>query len=96
MKKIFYAICLIVLFNSCDVAKQVIDQQNTSANLTTDEIVSGLKQALIIGAQNSSDKLSAVNGFFANAAIKVLMPPEGGFSFSRTQKSCYLFCWWET
>ena len=76
MKKMFYAICLIVLFNSCDVAKQVIDQQNTSANLTTDEIVSGLKQALIIGAQNSSDKLSAVNGFFANAAIKVLMPPE--------------------
>src|SRR6478735_3543924 len=76
MKKIFYAICLIMLFNCCDVAKQVIDQQNTSANLTTDEIVSGLKQALIIGAQNSSDKLSAVNGFFANAAIKVLMPPE--------------------
>src|SRR5205085_6392487 len=33
-------------------------------------------QALTIGAQNSSDKLSAVDGFFANAAIKILMPPE--------------------
>src|SRR5207248_1767121 len=28
------------------------------------------------GAQNSANKLSAVDGFFANAAIKVLMPPE--------------------
>lgn len=44
--------------------------------LTTEEIVSGLKEALSVGSRNSSDKLSAVDGFFANAAIKVLMPAE--------------------
>jgi hypothetical protein len=76
MKKIFYATCFLALLNGCDVAQQVINQQGASANLTTDEIVSGLKQALTVGAQNSSDKLSAVNGFFANAAIKILMPHE--------------------
>lgn len=76
MKKIFYAIFFIALLNSCDVAQQVINQQGTSGNLTTTEIVSGLKQALTIGAENSSDKLSAVNGFFANATIKILMPPQ--------------------
>jgi hypothetical protein len=38
--------------------------------------VAGLKEALSVGARNSSDKLSAVDGFFANAAIKVLMPEE--------------------
>jgi hypothetical protein len=76
MKKIIYVVCFLALLNSCDVAQQVINQQNTSANLSSEEIISGLKQALTIGAQNSSDKLSAVNGFFTNAAIKILMPPE--------------------
>lgn len=47
-----------------------------STSLTNDEIVSGLKEALSVGAKNSANKLSSVDGFFANAAIKVLMPPE--------------------
>lgn len=46
------------------------------SSLSTDEIVAGLKEALSVGANNSSQKLSAVDGFFANAAIKVLMPEE--------------------
>jgi hypothetical protein len=45
-------------------------------SLSNEEIVAGLKEALSVGAQNSSTKLSAVDGFFANAAIKVLMPAE--------------------
>lgn len=76
MKKIIYALSLIVVLTSCDVAQQVINQQSNPGTLSTQEIVSGLKQALTIGAQNSSDKLSVVDGFFANAAIKILMPPE--------------------
>lgn len=45
-------------------------------SLSNDDIVAGLKEALSVGAQNSATKLSSVDGFFANAAIKVLMPPE--------------------
>lgn len=45
-------------------------------SLSNDDIVAGLKEALSVGAKNSADKLSAADGFFANAAIKVLMPPE--------------------
>jgi Protein of unknown function (DUF4197) len=44
--------------------------------LSNDEIVAGLKEALSVGAKNSSTKLSSLDGFFANAAIKVLMPAE--------------------
>ncbi|HEY6979143.1 MAG TPA: DUF4197 domain-containing protein [Chitinophagaceae bacterium] len=76
MKRFFFIIISFVIFSACDVANQVINESGGSGNLTTQEIVSGLKQALTIGAQNSSDKLSAVDGFFANAAIKILMPPE--------------------
>jgi len=46
------------------------------SSLSNDEIIAGLKEALSVGAQNSSGKLSAIDGFFANAAIKVLMPAE--------------------
>jgi hypothetical protein len=45
-------------------------------SLSTEEVVAGLKEALSVGANNSASKLSAVDGFFANAAIKVLLPPE--------------------
>jgi hypothetical protein len=45
-------------------------------SLSNDDIVAGLKEALSLGAQNGANKLSSIDGFFANAAIKVLMPPE--------------------
>jgi hypothetical protein len=40
------------------------------------EIANGLKEALQQGTSKSSDQLSAVNGFFGNAAIKILFPPQ--------------------
>ncbi|WDF55025.1 DUF4197 domain-containing protein [Mucilaginibacter sp. KACC 22063] len=43
---------------------------------TNTEMISGLKQALEQGTTKSSDQLSALNGFFGNAAVKILMPPE--------------------
>jgi hypothetical protein len=44
--------------------------------LSSDDIVSGLKDALSKGTQKSTDKLSAVDGFFKDAAVKILFPPE--------------------
>ena len=41
-----------------------------------DEIGSALKEALKMGAQQGTQQLSAVDGFFKNAAVKILMPPE--------------------
>lgn len=48
----------------------------SSSSTSQQKIVEGLKQALTIGTQNSTNKLSAVDGFFADAAVKILMPPE--------------------
>lgn len=47
-----------------------------SSSLSTEEIVSGLKEALSVGATNSSGKLSAADGFFKDAAVKILMPEQ--------------------
>jgi hypothetical protein len=43
---------------------------------TSLEIGTALKQALEQGTTKSADQLSAVNGFFGNAAVKILLPPE--------------------
>lgn len=40
------------------------------------EIGTALKQALEQGTTKSADQLSAINGFFGNAAVKILLPPE--------------------
>lgn len=77
MKKLFYAFLIFPFFSSCDVAQQVLNQStSTGGALSTADIVAGLKEALTVGTQNSSNKLSAVDGFFKDAAIKILMPPE--------------------
>jgi len=47
-----------------------------SGSLSSDDIVAGLKEALSQGTKKSSDKLSAVDGFFRDAAVKILLPPE--------------------
>lgn len=43
---------------------------------SSEEIASGLKQALEIGTGTSARKLSARNGYLENLAIKILFPPE--------------------
>jgi len=48
----------------------------TGNGLPNGDIISGLKAALKIGVDSSVKKLSAANGFFGDAAIKILMPPE--------------------
>ncbi len=45
-------------------------------NLSNNEIVSGLRQALEVASKNAAGKLNVQNGFFGNALIKVMMPPE--------------------
>lgn len=52
-------------------------KQPVSSNLLgNDEIASGLREALKLGAQTATKNLSATNGFFGNQLIKILMPPE--------------------
>jgi hypothetical protein len=76
MKKLLIlAFPLMMLATSCETARNVLGDLNTSG-LTQSEIAAGLKQALEIGAQNSSGRLSIADGFFASAIHKIWMPPE--------------------
>lgn len=48
----------------------------SGSSLSSNQIAEGLKQALQIGISKGSDQASAVDGYYKNALIKILMPPE--------------------
>ncbi|HVY74678.1 MAG TPA: DUF4197 domain-containing protein [Puia sp.] len=83
MKKLFVAFLMVVvslsnvraqsLFNDL---KKKVTSNGSSSSLSSDDIVNGLKQALTIGAQKSADRLSAADGFFKDAVVKILLPPQ--------------------
>ncbi len=78
MKKAFVPFALIlsfltVSFSSCDQIVDVLE-----GLLSEGDATEGLKEALRVGTDTSINKGSALDGYFANQAIKILLPPEAG------------------
>lgn len=48
----------------------------SGSGLSNEDIINGLKDALRVGTDSSAKRLSKLDGFFGDAAIKVLMPEE--------------------
>lgn len=79
MKKISILFLLVtgITFSGCETLNQTAQVLGQSlGNPTSAEIALGLKQALEVGTNYSADRLSSQNGFFGNAAVKLLFPPE--------------------
>ena len=80
MKRAFVLLPLLFIgFNFTDVSntKPLTEDYAYPQIIPTNlEIGNALKQALEQGTGKSADQLSAVNGFFGNAAVKILFPPE--------------------
>jgi len=55
---------------------KVLKSPGTGAGLSNDDIINGLKEALRVGTDSSTKKLGSLDGFFGDAAIKILMPAE--------------------
>ncbi len=64
-----------LLLTGCAELLNVL-QTTTNVPLTESEVIAGLKEALIIGSSNSAKILSAENGYFGDAAVKILLPDE--------------------
>lgn len=84
MKKVIGILLLsfIVSASNAQILKEVYKKvtgggdKNSTNGLSTEEVVSGLKEALTLGAEKSASQLSNMDGFFKNAAIKILLPDE--------------------
>jgi len=54
----------------------VLQTAADSGVLTETDVIRGLKEALTVGAKNSSGLLSAVDGYYKDAAVKIMLPDE--------------------
>jgi hypothetical protein len=71
---ISFIVALLILTGCAEVMNLL--QSVSPVPLTEEEVISGLKEALITGAKNSAQKLAAENGYYGDEAIKILLPDE--------------------
>lgn len=70
-------LALAVGISGCDTVQGLLGGiSGGGGDLTEAQIGQGLKEALVQGVNNGVRALSAPDGFFKNAAIKILFPPE--------------------
>ncbi|UII24394.1 DUF4197 domain-containing protein [Fulvivirga maritima] len=84
MKKIYFLMSLFALaiVAACTTAQinktigGINDAMGNGGGLTTDQVVAGLKEALIKGISNGSADASKIDGYFKNPEIKIPFPPD--------------------
>ena len=77
MRKVIKLSIFVILFSSC--AELMTMTQKTLEDgrpLTQNEIISGLKEALVVGTNRSVDILGVTDGYYRDELVKVLLPPE--------------------
>lgn len=80
MRRIVYLVFIISLSAGSTLALSLDDVMkgvgSVTKTATTDDatVVSGLKEALAIGAENAVKNVSQTDGYFGNKLIKILMP----------------------
>jgi hypothetical protein len=75
--KVRYLLLFVLLtgFTGCAELLNLL-QSPAGAALTEDEVIRGLKEALTVGARNSAERLSMEDGYYGDAAVKILLPDE--------------------
>lgn len=75
MKKILISLGVVIVITSSFTYRNQSAKSNFQA-VKADEVAKGLIEALQIGAKNSADKASKVDGFYKNAEIFIPIPPD--------------------
>ncbi len=78
MKKLTLLLPVLLIFFSCDVLLQSIENLDTgtSNSLTQEKVAQGLKNALEVGTKNTVNIVSFKDGFYKNPQIKIPFPEE--------------------
>lgn len=75
MKK-FLLLLTVFSLSSCAELQQIATQYPGFGTMGTIDIAGGLKEALDNGIAKQVTKLTAIDGFYKNAAVKILLPEE--------------------
>lgn len=76
LKKLGFLIAFAFTLYSCNELMQVASSVMSSQSLTSTEIIAGLKQALTVGTDSTVARVAKSGGYYKDAAIKILLPPE--------------------
>jgi hypothetical protein len=76
MKSKYLMIISLVLITASCAEMQKVLQSSGPVPLTEDEVINGLKEALITGSKNSAGILGAQDGYFGDLTVKILLPDE--------------------
>jgi hypothetical protein len=77
---------LSILLGGCAELNSLIQNVPTNAPLTEAEVINGLKEALITGSNNASSILSAVDGYYGDDLVKILLPEEASVIIDNLSK----------
>jgi hypothetical protein len=64
---------LLIIISGCAELIQIIESPRP---LTNQEVINGLKQALVIGSDSAASRLSAVDGYYGDRLVRIMLPPE--------------------
>jgi len=64
------------LFTGCAELTNILQTASAVQELTEGDIVSGLKEALKVGAKNAADRLSSEDGYYGDMSVKIPLPDE--------------------
>jgi len=83
----FIPLFFLFVFTGCAELMQ-ITQSTTSGDqpLTINEISDGLKEALVVGTNNSANILGATDGYYKDDLVKILLPPEADIIVNNINK----------
>jgi len=65
---LFLSLAFLLVPTSCEHLEKL--------GITQEEIISGLREALTVGANSAASQLGVTDGYFGNQALKLLLPPE--------------------
>jgi Protein of unknown function (DUF4197) len=66
----------VLLLSGCAELNTLMQSIPVDVPLTEADVAKGLKEALVVGSKNSSSILSAVDGYYGDELVKILLPEE--------------------
>lgn len=66
----------VLILTGCAELMKVVQTASAVKELTEVDIISGLREALTVGARNAAGKLASENGYYSDPAVKIPLPEE--------------------
>jgi len=85
MKKLYFAL-LAITFTACAELTTIMETYDIDVPLTEYEVSSGLKEALRVGTDSAATRLGALNGYYSDELVKIMLPEEANIIVDNISK----------